>query len=191
MVIALKMGVGAQALRDSPMIQSWLHYARWPHALAAVMLASAAVRAEPPTPEDYVMHVGGGAQIVAAGMLTIDGQKVICGNRRTVLDSKLDDYAAAYPTFLILNPRLLGKIKSTPVKLWIYAHECGHQFRGPDEETADCFAVQRGRRQGWLTAAGLDDVCAFIASAKASEVHYAGPKRCEVMRSCYADPLVR
>jgi len=180
-----------KVLEQLPLSQSWLRYARWAHVLAAVMLASAAVRAESPTPEDYVMHVGGDAQIVAAGMLTIDGQKVICGNRRTVLDSKLDDYAAAYPTFLILNPRLLSKIKSTPVKLWIYAHECGHQFRGPDEETADCFAVQRGRRQGWLTAAGLDDICAFIAPAKASSVHYGGLKRCEVMRSCYADPLVR
>src|SRR5262249_36931388 len=102
-----------------------------------------------PTPEEYVAKVGGDAQIVPAGMLAIDGQKVLCGTRPTVLDNKLDDYAAAYPGFIILNPKLLARIKSLPVKLWIYAQGCGYQFRGPDPNTADCFAVQRGRRQGW------------------------------------------
>ncbi len=106
-------------------------------------LAAAAGR---PTPEEYAAKVGRDAKIVPPGELKIDGRKVICGKRPTVLDSKLDDYGAAYPGFLILNPKLLARV-SMPVKLWIHAHECGHQFRGPDEETADCFAVQRGRRQ--------------------------------------------
>ena len=111
-----------------------------------------------PTPEEYIAHVGGDAKLVAAGELKLDGYKLYCGQRPTVLDSNLDDYGAAYPGFLILNPRLLAKV-SLPVKLWIHAHECGHQFRGPDEETADCFAVQRGRRQRWLTPEGLEEVC--------------------------------
>ena len=133
------------------------HGCRWA-ALAA--LALAAVAALPcadavagPTPEEYVAHVGGDAKLIGAGELKLDGRKVLCGQRPTVLDNNLDDYGAAYPGFLILNPKLLGRV-STPVKLWIHAHECGHQFRGPDEETADCFAVQRGRRQGWLTPRG-------------------------------------
>jgi hypothetical protein len=96
----------------------------------------------------------------------------------TVLDSQLDDYGAAYPGFLILNPKLLAKI-STPVKLWIYSHECGHQFRGPDEETADCFAVQRGRRQKWLTPEGLEEICRFISPAKGESMHFKGAERCE------------
>ena len=75
--------------------------------------------------------------------------------------------------FLIMNPKLLNRV-STPVKLWIYAHECGHQFRGPDEETADCFAVQRGRRQGWLDAAGLEEVCKFISPSKGDSMHFSG-----------------
>ena len=144
-----------------------------------------------PTPEEYVQHVGGDAQIVPAGMLTIDGHKIVCGMRPTVLDSKLDDYGAAFPGFLILNPKLLARIKSLPVKLWIHAHECGHQFRGPDEETADCFAVQRGRRQGWLTPEGLDDVCQFMAPAKADNVHFTGTQRCQAMKECYADRSIR
>ena len=80
---------------------------------------------------------------------------------------------------------------STPVKQWIFAHECGHQFRGPDEETADCFAVQRGRRQGWLTTSGLDEICKFISPAKGDSMHFSGSHRCEAMRQCYADPSIR
>ena len=99
-----------------------------------------------------------GAASCRAGELKLDGRRMVCGHRPTVLDNQLDDYGAAYPGFLILNPRLLAKV-STPVKLWIFSHECGHQFRGPDEETADCFAVQRGRRQGWLTLDGLEEIC--------------------------------
>lgn len=143
-----------------------------------------------PTPEEYVSHVGGDAKLVAAGELKLDGRKVLCGQRPTVLDNNLDDYGAAYPGFLILNPKLLGRV-STPVKLWIHAHECGHQFRGPDEETADCFAVQRGRRQGWLTPEGLEEVCRFIAPAKGDSMHFSGSHRCEVMRKCYVDPSIK
>ena len=143
-----------------------------------------------PTPEEYVSHVGGDAQILAPGEFTLDKRKQLCGQRPTVVDSQLDDYGAAYPGFLIMNPRLLEKV-STPVKQWIYAHECGHQFRGPDEETADCFAVQRGRRQGWLTPEGLEEVCTFIAPAKGDSMHFSGSYRCEYMRKCYADPTIR
>jgi hypothetical protein len=99
-----------------------------------VSLAGAAVAG--PTPEEYMARVGAGARLVPSGELKLDDRKVICGRRPTVLDEKLDDYGAAYPGFLILNPKLMAKV-STPVKLWIHAHECGHQYRGPDEETAD------------------------------------------------------
>jgi hypothetical protein len=143
-----------------------------------------------PTPEEYIAHVGGGAQIVPPGDLRLDGRKAQCGHRPTVLDNQLDDYGAAYPGFLILNPRLMNKV-STPVKLWIHAHECGHQFRGPDEETADCFAVQRGRRAGWLTPDGLEDVCRFIAPARGDSMHFSGSHRCEAMRRCYEDKAVK
>jgi hypothetical protein len=160
-------------------------------ALAVVVSAFCALRASAgPTPEEYVGHVGGDAKIVAAGQLKLDGQRLLCGQRPTVLDNNLDDYGAAYPGFLILNPKLLNRV-STPVKLWIYAHECGHQFRGPDEETADCFAVQRGRRQRWLTSEGLEEVCRFIAPAKGDTMHFSGSYRCEAMRKCYVDQDVK
>ena len=157
---------------------------------AIVSAAGIAVSQSPPTPEEYVAHVGGAAKIVKPGELKIDGYRMQCGQRPTVLDSQLDDYGAAYPGFLILNPRLLTKV-STVVKMWIHAHECGHQFRGPDEETADCFAVQRGRRQGWLKPEGLDDICKFISPAKGDSMHFSGSNRCEYMRKCYADPTIK
>ena len=143
-----------------------------------------------PSPEEYIDHVGGGARLVASGDLRLDGRVAQCGHRPTVLDNSLDDFGAAYPGFLILNARLMNKV-STPVKMWIYAHECGHQFRGPDEETADCFAVQRGRRQGWLTPQGLQEVCNFMAPAKGDSMHFSGAHRCEAMRKCFADSDVK
>jgi hypothetical protein len=157
-------------------------------ALSLAFIASQALAN--PTAEEYAKHAGPEAKIVPFNQLLIDGRKVNCGKRPTVLDDKLDDYGAAYPGFLILNPRLLNKV-SPSVKLWIHAHECGHQFRGPDEETADCFAVQRGRRQGWLTLEGLDEVCKFISPAKGDSMHFSGSHRCELMRKCYADPTVK
>jgi hypothetical protein len=143
-----------------------------------------------PTPEEYLARVGEGAKLVPSDKLEIDGHKLECGRRPTVLDEKLDDYGAAYPGFLILNPKLIGKVPKV-VKLWIHAHECGHQFRGPDEEAADCFAVQRGRRYGWLTPDGLEEVCKFISPAKGDAMHFSGSHRCEAMRKCYADPVPR
>lgn len=156
----------------------------------ALSLSLARAAAAGPTPEEYVAHVGGDAKIMNVGELKLDGRRLLCGQRPTVLDNNLDDYGAAYPGFLILNPKLLAKV-STPVKLWIYAHECGHQFRGPDETTADCFAVQRGRRQKWLTAEGLEEVCRFIAPAKGDSMHFSGSHRCETMRQCYVDPEIK
>jgi hypothetical protein len=168
----------------------WLGWAfALPLSIAAIAVG---VRAnEPaPTPEEYVAQVANGSYILPAGEFKLDGRKQTCGHRPTVVDTSLDDYGAAYPGFLIMNPRLLDKV-STPVKQWIYAHECGHQFRGPDEETADCFAVQRGRRYGWLTPEGLEEVCGFISPAKGDGMHFSGSHRCEYMRRCFADPSVR
>ena len=143
-----------------------------------------------PTPEEYAAHVGGDSKIMRPGELKLDGYRMTCGQRPTVLDNQLDDYGAAYPGFLILNPRLIAKVP-TVVKQWIFAHECGHQFRGPDEETADCFAVQRGRRQGWLSQGGVEEICRFISPAKGDSMHFSGSHRCEQMRKCFADPSIK
>lgn len=143
----------------------------------------------PPTPEEYVAHVGNGAHILKPGQFKLDGTRQWCGRRPVVIDDQLDDYGAAYPGFLIFNSKLMSQV-STPVKFWIFAHECAHQFRGPDEKTADCFAVQRGRRQGWLTIDGVEEICRFISPAKGDMMHFSGSHRCAYMRKCYTDMKV-
>lgn len=162
-------------------------------ALASVLAGlglfqQASLAQRPPTVHEYAAHVNN-APIVPYGSLVLDGHRLTCGRRPTVLDPSLDDYGAAYPGFLILNPNLIARVP-TAVKLWIYSHECGHQFRGPSEELADCFAVQRGRRQKWLTTDGLEKICKFIRPARGSIMHLTGPKRCQLMRKCYADKKV-
>jgi hypothetical protein len=171
-------------------MKGWIRGAAAGVAVAAGLVWAVAFAEGPPTPDEYVAHVGGDAKIVPPGELKLDNKRMYCGQRPTVLDNQLDDYGAAYPGFLILNPKLLARV-STPVKMWIFAHECGHQFRGPDEETADCFAVQRGRREGWLTPEGLEEVCQFISPAKGDSMHFSGSHRCTYMRECYADTKVR
>ncbi len=157
--------------------------------IIAPVIALAGISDSGPTAEEYIGYTNGEAHLVPVGQLRLKGYRIQCGDRPTVIDEKLDDYGAAYPGFIILNTRLLDKLPR-PVELWIYSHECGHQFRGPDEQTADCFGVQRGRREGWLTEDGLNQVCDFIRAAKGDNMHFAGPHRCEAMRICYTDPDV-
>jgi hypothetical protein len=160
--------------------------------IAILALPAPAFAQDPksPTAEEYAAHAGGEVTIVPAGAFKLDGIALYCGTRPTVIDNNLDDYGAAYPGFLIMNMRLLSRV-TTPVKLWIYSHECGHQFRGPDEETADCFAVQRGRRQGWLSPGGVEEICQFIAPAKGDAMHFSGSHRCDYMRQCFTEYGIR
>ena len=72
------------------------------------------------------------------------------------------------------------------MKLYVYFHECGHQFEGPDETKADLFAIGRGVKRGWLDAVGMEEICTFISTIKGDSVHPPGPARCETMRKHYA-----
>lgn len=144
-----------------------------------------------PTPEIYVTQNGHGAVVVPNGALAFDGQSFTCGKFPTVLDPLLNDYAAApYRGFLILNPKAIANV-STPVKLWIYHHECAHALGIKSEAKADCFSAQRGRRAEWLTPEGLEQVCDFISAGKADATHLTGPARCAAMRQCYRNDDVK
>ena len=104
------------------------------------------------TAENYVAANGG--TLIPAGRTEIDGRRMTCGPAATVLDPQSNDFGGSYPGFIVLNPALFAGL-ATPVKLWIFSHECAHQSVGPDEVKADCVAVQRGKREGWLTADGI------------------------------------
>ena len=53
--------------------------------VTALLLGTLAAGAGP-TPEEYAAHVGGDAKILRSGELKLDGYKMTCGQRPTVLD---------------------------------------------------------------------------------------------------------
>jgi hypothetical protein len=171
-------------------MQKWLMAIVFTTTFVWVGTATAQPLKTNPTPQDYVETNGGGATIVPPGQLVLDGNHMSCGHWATILDPNLDDYAASYPQFVILNMSYVAKVP-TAVKLWIYSHECGHLFGGPDETKADCFAVRRGRAVGWLNAHGLDEVCSFIGAARPDAAHVSGGDRCNLMRPCFLQAAPR
>jgi hypothetical protein len=137
-----------------------------------------------PTVKHYMGEAGADATLIQHGALKIDGKAVNCGTRPTVLNPNFDSWGGAFPGFVILNTRKISGL-STQVKLYIYSHECGHQFVGADEVKADLFAIRRGLKWGWLDAQGMEDICVFISQLKGDSVHPPGPTRCEAMRKYY------
>ena len=137
-----------------------------------------------PSLEDYLKQIGPDGAVIGHGQLKLDGKSVNCGKRPTVLNPNFDSWGGAFPGFLILNTKKISGL-STQVKLYIYSHECGHQFVGADETKADLFAIRRGVKWGWLDALGMEDICLFISQLKGNSVHPPGPQRCETMRKYY------
>jgi hypothetical protein len=137
-----------------------------------------------PSIDEYLKEIGPDGKFIPQGKLKIDGNTAFCGKRPTVYNPNFDSWGGAFPGFLILND---AKIKglSTQVKLYIYSHECGHQFIGAGETKADLFAIRRGVKYGWLDAQGMEDICTFISQLKGDAVHPPGPERCETMRKYY------
>jgi hypothetical protein len=139
-----------------------------------------------PSLDEYLKQIGPDGKIVGHGDLKLDGKAVNCGKRPTVLNPNFDSWGGAFPGFLILNSKKISGL-TTQVKLYIYSHECGHQFEGADETRADLFAIRRGVKWGWLDAQGVEDICIFISQLKGDSVHPPGPQRCETMRKYYGE----
>ena len=139
-----------------------------------------------PNIDDYLKEVGPEGKFIPHGALKIDGKSVYCGKRPTIFNPNFDSWGGAFPGFLILNNKKINGL-STQVKLYIYSHECGHQFIGADETKADLFAIRRGVKWGWLDAQGVEDICTFISQLKGDSVHPPGPQRCETMRKYYRE----
>jgi hypothetical protein len=147
--------------------------------LAALWITSAR-SAE--TAQSYASSVGG--TLITEGQTEIDGHRMSCGTAPTVLNTHFNDFGGSMPGFLILNPNLFVGL-ATPVKQWIYSHECAHQAVGSNEVKADCVAVQRGKREGWLTEQSLRQVCDFMKPSRADSSHFSGPQRCRLMQRCF------
>jgi hypothetical protein len=152
--------------------------------VAAVILgAIAPAHSQQQKAGDYSAAVGG--TLIPPGRTVIDGRRMSCGSAATVLDPQARDFGESYRGFLVLNPNLFAGV-TTSVKLWIYSHECAHQTVGRNEGRADCAAVRRGRREGWLSIAGLAEVCDLMRRSPGDSTHFAGTERCALMQQCYA-----
>ena len=137
-----------------------------------------------PTIKEYMAVAGSAAKFVPVGRLRIKGYRAVCGRRPTVSDPNFDSWGGAYPGFIILNPKALRGLP-TAVQLYVYAHECGHQFGGAGESKADRFAIRRGVRRGWLRKNGMKQICAFISKIPGDAAHPPGPLRCKRMTVYY------
>ena len=56
---------------------------------------------------------------------------------------------------------------------------------GPSETAADCYAVRRARREGWLSKQALEDICAVFNIAGHGPMHPDPEARCDQLRQCF------
>lgn len=159
--------------------------------LALIAVAAGAARGlqfsyAHPTPAEYMEHLEGKGELVPAGELSYDGVNFTCGRFPSIFDPTLKDYGAAYFGFVMLDKARFEQMPLT-LKRYAYAHECGHQYVGFDEDAADCYAMKRGRKDGWLDEAAMNEICGFISRSAGDELHALGQQRCEKMQQCFAD----
>ena len=117
--------------------------------------------------------------------VTLAGRKLQCGRAEIMVDRELPSEGGAGDDFLILNPDMLNQQPST-VRLFVFSHECGHLSVGDSELDADCFAVKRGVREGWLDRKGLTQVCNSFEGAPETETHPSAARRCRNLDRCFA-----
>lgn len=122
-------------------------------------------------------------RLILPGALLLAGYRATCGPVDTMIQP-INDIAAAYKGRIILHPRVLDLPRAQ--QLFWYTHECAHQIFGPGEAAADCWAVQQGRIQGWLSPAELSALGASMRQFPGDASHADGPARIDYMARCYA-----
>jgi hypothetical protein len=122
-------------------------------------------------------------KLVPAGRLVIEGRRLSCGPTQTLLRD-FEGFAVS-STVIMLNMQALKDLPRQ-VQWLIYYHECGHILYGPSETSADCYAVRRARREGWLNDQGLNDICAVFNIAGHGPVHPDPEERCNQLRQCFS-----
>ena len=122
------------------------------------------------------------AKLVQPGRLVVAGRRLSCGSTATLLRD-FEGFAVS-SSVIMLNIRALNDLPR-PVQWLIYYHECGHILSGPSETAADCYAVRRARREGWLNQQGLDDICAVFNIAGHTPMHPDPEERCDQLRQCF------
>lgn len=124
------------------------------------------------------------AQVYGPGQFAIDGIPVVCGGMPTLVTSNIPDAAMNNGQAILMNPMALGRLP-TVLKLYVYAHECGHSVVGTSEVAADCWAIRTGRDQGWFPPQAFQLLMAFFQNNPGSLRHPPGPQRVQNMMACY------
>jgi hypothetical protein len=122
-------------------------------------------------------------QVYPAGSFTLDGFPVVCGPLPTVV-AQLPDAAMNNGQAILINPFVLASFP-TVLKLWAYAHECGHVFSGADEIGADCWGVTTGKHQGWFPPQAFAYLIQLFGNNPGNLTHPPGPVRIQAMMQCY------
>ena len=129
-------------------------------------------------------------KLIKPGRLMIDGLPVQCGAIPALISERSSDYGLARRGLIILNPLKLRHL-SREAKLLIYYHECAHQYVGASELAADCWAIQKVRREGLIDRQGLKNACSFIKGLPANRRHPPGVMRCRQMTRCFNETYRR
>jgi hypothetical protein len=156
---------------------------RWAQFLAAG-LATLAVAASAAASDTRIT-----GKVYGPGEYRIAGHALSCQSVRTLVSAQLNDFGAAVPGTIVLNPQRLNRL-APAARLFVYAHECGHQIHGRSEASADCYAAQRGRDEGWLRKGDIAGICGVFPRAMTSASHGARGARCAVIRACFAGDAV-
>ena len=122
-------------------------------------------------------------KLVAPGRLVVAGRRLSCGATSTLIRD-FEGFAVS-STVIMLNMQALKDLPR-PVQWLIYYHECGHILYGPSETAADCYAIRRARREGWLSKQSLEDICAVFNIAGHGPIHPDPEARCDQLRQCFA-----
>ncbi len=120
----------------------------------------------------------------SAGSANIGGMRLSCAAAKVVVSNAVPGPGFAVQGLIMFGPKFLNKYPQIVQRL-VFLHECGHQYVGTDESSADCWAVRSGKRQGWLTPAGLKQACRALWHTEADGAHLAGPERCDALKQCF------
>ena len=123
-------------------------------------------------------------QTAEAGSARVSGRRMHCARATVRMSRSSPGVGYATSGLIVLNPRLLKQYPSVTRRM-IFLHECAHHYVGASETAADCWAVKRAKRQGWLTERGVRTVCRSFAGSTGGGGHVSGSARCRAMLRCY------
>jgi hypothetical protein len=131
------------------------------------------------------------AQTFPPGMFQVAGIPAACGQTVwTVVRPNVGDVAKATPA-TSYQPATIWIDTSfyqlpVPVQFFVYGHECAHHVIGMDENQADCWAAQVGRRQGWFTHQSMQFLTQQFAWNPGDWTHAPGWVRLQNIFACFS-----